>query len=178
MLRSLWAFSCAAVVSGCAEPPPPRAAEGPAGPEPVHAPSPAITVGAPPAAPTASQSSVPVPPLSSPNPAATNVADAQAVPEPQPSDPRTAAIRRIGESAQSCHARHAAGIKGRLTLSVGRDESGTVTRVVILRAKTSQNLARPAFEACVVEAVKRERLSPARDEDHELELPLVFEPPP
>ena len=178
MLKSRWVLPCAVLAFSCAEPPPPRAAESSSAPSTPSDPPPALTIGAPPPAPAGTPKTVPTPPLSSPNPTATNSQDAQPPPAAPPADPRTAAIRRIGEGAQSCHARHAAGIKGRLTLSVGRDDTGKVTRVVVLRARSSPELARPAFEACVIDAVKQQRLSPARDEDHELELPLIFDPPP
>jgi len=118
-------------------------------------------------------SSVPVPPLASPNPKAVGAADGGAV-EPTPSDP----LRRIGQAAQACHAQHAAGIKGRLTLGIARDSNGKVTRVGILRPRSSAELAKVPFETCVIDAVAKERMAPPRSEDDELELPLIFDPTP
>jgi hypothetical protein len=117
-----------------------------------------------------------VPPLSTPNALSAPKADAGNEAEPPAADPRMAGIRRIAVAAQDCHARHAAGIQGHLMLRIAPDHAGAVKSVSVVRAQSSGSLARPAFETCVLDAAKKERLSPARDEDDEVELPLTFEP--
>lgn len=174
-MHRLLALSVLCVLAACAEPPPPRAPE----PKPEPEPAPSAPASAAPATPSAapraeSPADAAPPPLSSPNAPALKT-DAKE-PEAPAGDPRTAGIRRIGVAAQDCHARHALGIKGRLTLRIAPDQSGAVKSVSVVRARSSKELALPAFETCVLDAVKKERLSPARDEDDELELPLTFEP--
>lgn len=172
-MQRLLALSVLCVLAACAEPPPPRAPE----PRPEPAPSaPASAAPAPPsAAPRAESPAVAAPPpLSSPNAPAVKTDSKE--PEAPAGEPRTAGIRRIGVAAQDCHARHAPGIRGRLTLRIAPDQSGAVKSAGVIRAKSSRELALPAFETCVLDAVKKERLSPGRDEDDELELPLTFEP--
>lgn len=161
-------------LAACAEPPPPQV------PEPKAEPAPSAPASVPSAAPSSpprprSVADAAPPPLSSPNAPAPQKPDA-GQPEAPAGDPRTAGIRRIGVAAQECHARHAPGLKGSLTLRVAPDQNGAVKSASILRARSSKELALPAFETCVLDAVKKERLSPARDEDDELELPLTFEP--
>ncbi|MCC6900339.1 MAG: hypothetical protein IT377_15280 [Polyangiaceae bacterium] len=168
MLKTWWWLALLPVACGSPSPPPSVASTPP--PPPSAPPSAAPPTPAPP--PRAS--AVPVPPLASPNPTAPSTADGGTAPQPQSPDP----LRRIGQAAQACHAQHASGIKGRLTLGIARDSSGKVTRVGILRPRSSAELAKVAFETCVIDAVTKERLSPPRGEDDELELPLIFEPTP
>lgn len=173
-----------AFLAACAEPPASRTPE-PSAPAtaaaPTSAPSPIAVVNPPAPRPSATEARADagVPALSTPNALASKT-DAGAAGEPEDAnlDPRTRALKRVARAAQDCHAKHAAGVKGHITLRIAPDENGAVKSVSVLKNKSSSELSRPAFETCVLDAVKKERLTPARDDDDEIELPLSFEPNP
>ena len=172
------------VFAACAEPPAPQAPE-PTAPmtsaAPTSAPQPIAVVNPPPPRPSATEARLDagVPALSTPNAlAAKTDAGAPSEPEDPAADPRVRALRRVARAAQECHVKHAAGVKGHITLRIAPDENGAVKSVSVLTNKSSSELSRPAFESCVLDAVKKEKLTPARDADDEIELPLSFEPNP
>lgn len=151
---------------------PPKSAEPPPAPS-APAPAPPATAPPAPASPPSAKPKADVspPPLATPNKLAEPKGDAGASPEPG-SDP----MRRIGRAAQDCHAKHAAGIAGKLHLRIKPDSSGAVASASVVVAASTKELLRPAFETCVLDAVKKEKLAPAHDAEDEIELPLSFEP--
>ncbi|MBK7585429.1 MAG: hypothetical protein IPI67_35210 [Myxococcales bacterium] len=168
----LWLAACAEQPAS----PPESAPRPPVATAPTSAPAaPPVSTASSPAPPNAADASPP--PLSTPNALALPTDDAG--PEAAPlnlGSSRTQALRRIAVHAQNCHARHAPGIKGRLTLRVTPDSSGAVAKLSIDKSKTSAELRLAAFESCVLDAVKKETLWPARDADDQVELPLTFDP--
>jgi hypothetical protein len=119
-----------------------------------------------------------VPPLSTPN-AIAPVQTSSAAHEDAGGneDPRTRALRRIAENAQTCHARHTAGVAGTLVLRISRASDGKVRSATLDRDATSKALLVDALERCVIEGAKRETLpAPSSEDDSEMQIPLTFTP--
>lgn len=161
----------------------PSPAEPPAQPPELASPAPAEVPAPAPRAPRRDAGPEPVPPLSTPNPrpsadadAAPPAEDAEGVPHV---DPRLTALRRAGEAAQTCYdqAGLPQGTRGKLFVRITLASDGTVKRAVVDRSRSSAALVGGKLEACVLDAVARQKFTAPRSEaDVLLEMPLEFEP--
>jgi hypothetical protein len=163
--------------------------------EPQAAPAPPVSPPAPesskPAAepqaapePTRSDEPPPLPPLSSPNEKPVPRSSAEPAPAEEPGiphvDPRQTALRRAGESAQSCYAQAGlpTGTAGKLFVRITLAADGSVARAEVDRRQSTATLVGGKLEECVLAAVRKQSFpAPRSGTDVTLEMPLDFRPP-
>ena len=176
-------LALALLSSACAETPGRAPAEPPAA-EPVAAASPSAAspparaeIHPPPSVETARDAAVP--PLKTPNPLATDQDAGTAPTSVTPNeDARTAAIRRVGQIGQTCQARHASGVGGKLVLRVSLSAEGKVKATNVARDASTKALLSEALIKCVVDGARTVVFPAPRDDDTEIELPIQFAPGP